>query len=94
MTAYSPLGSPDRPFGDKSVDPVVLQNPVLQQIATKHNTTTALVSLSSDFCCGAFCSLNVSVSKVLPFLNIQMIYAGYVKVAPGKPQTGRVKLKI
>ena len=23
-----------------------------------------------------------------------MIYAGYVKVAPGKPQTGRVKLKI
>ena len=22
-----------------------------------------------------------------------MIYAGYVKVAPGKPQTGRVKLK-
>ena len=23
-----------------------------------------------------------------------MIYAGYVKVAPGKPQTGRVKSKI
>ena len=23
-----------------------------------------------------------------------MIYAGYVKVAPGKPETGRVKLKI
>ena len=23
-----------------------------------------------------------------------MIYAGYVKVVPGKPQTGRVKLKI
>ena len=23
-----------------------------------------------------------------------MIYAGYVKAAPGKPQTGRVKLKI
>ena len=23
-----------------------------------------------------------------------MIFAGYVKVAPGKPQTGRVKLKI
>ena len=23
-----------------------------------------------------------------------MIYAGYVKVAPGKPQTGQVKLKI
>lgn len=46
VTAYSPLGSPDRPFGDKSVDPVVLQNPVLQEIATKHNTTTALVALA------------------------------------------------
>ena len=23
-----------------------------------------------------------------------MIYAGYVKIAPGKPSTGRVKLKI
>ena len=31
---------------------------------------------------------------VLPFWNIQMIYAGYMKVAPGKPHTGRVKLKI
>ena len=63
VTAYSPLGSPDRPFGDKSAEPVVLQNPVLQEIATKHNTTTALVSLSCDFCCRAFC-LNIFVSKV------------------------------
>ena len=27
------------------------------------------------------------------FKDIQIIYAGYVKVAPGKPQTDRVKLK-
>lgn len=56
VTAYSPLGSPDRPswFGDKSAEPVVLQDPALQQIATKHNTTTALVSLSFDFYCKAF----------------------------------------
>ena len=54
VTAYSPLGSPDRPFGDKSAEPAVLQDPVLQQIATKHNTTTALVSLSFDFYCRAF----------------------------------------
>jgi len=48
VTAYSPLGSPDRPswFGDKSAEPVVLQDPVLQQIATKHNSTTALVALA------------------------------------------------
>ena len=54
VTAYSPLGSPDRPFGDKSAEPTVLQDPVLQQIATKHKTTTALVSLSFEFYCRAF----------------------------------------
>ena len=32
----------------------------------------------------------------MPFLYVfkNKMYAGYVKVAPGKPQTGRVKLKI
>ena len=43
MTAYSPLGSPDRPFVDKDA-PVVLDNPLLQKIADKHKTTIALVS--------------------------------------------------
>ena len=28
------------------------------------------------------------------FKHTQMMYAGYVKIAPGKPQTGRVKLQI
>ncbi|XP_044178551.1 aldo-keto reductase family 1 member B1-like isoform X2 [Acropora millepora] len=46
LTAYSPLGSPDRPFGDKSKEPVLLQNPVLLKIAEKHNTTSALVALA------------------------------------------------
>ena len=45
MTAYSPLGSPDRPFANKDSEPVILQNPVLKKIAEKHGTTSALVSL-------------------------------------------------
>ena len=44
-TAYSPLGSPDRPFANKDSEPVILQNPVLKKIAEKHGTTSALVSL-------------------------------------------------
>lgn len=43
MTAYSPLGSPDRPFANKD-EPVVLNNPLLKKIADKHKTTIALVS--------------------------------------------------
>lgn len=43
MTAYSPLGSPDRPGANADSDPVVLNNPVLQKIADKHKTTIALV---------------------------------------------------
>lgn len=52
MTAYSPLGSPDRPGSNKDSEPVVLNNPVLQKIADKHNTTIALVSefMSILFC--------------------------------------------
>lgn len=43
LTAYSPLGSPDRPASNKESEPIVLNNPVLQKIADKHNTTIALV---------------------------------------------------
>ena len=42
LTAYSPLGSPDRPFAGKD-EPIVLDNPLLQKIANKHKTTIALV---------------------------------------------------
>ena len=44
VSAYAPLGSPDRPYPNKEVDPIVLNDPVLKKIAAKHNTTVALVS--------------------------------------------------
>ncbi|XP_078372437.1 aldo/keto reductase slr0942-like isoform X2 [Oculina patagonica] len=49
VTAYSPLGSPDRPaimFPDKLLEPVVLGNPVLKTVAEKHGTSTALINLA------------------------------------------------
>ena len=50
VTAYSPLGSPDRPGFNKETEPMVLNNPVLQKIADKHHTTIALVSSHQCYC--------------------------------------------
>ena len=40
--AYAPIGSPGRMNKDDS-DPVVLDNPVIKEIAEKHNATPAQV---------------------------------------------------
>ena len=47
LTAYSPLGSGDRPKALKAADePVLLQDPVIGQIADKHRCTASQVILA------------------------------------------------
>lgn len=43
VAGYAPLGSPDRPYPNKEVEPILLNDPVLKKIADKHKTTVALV---------------------------------------------------
>ena len=42
LEAYSPLGNPGRPSVGAS-DPVVMEDPVIKDIAQKHNSTPAQV---------------------------------------------------
>lgn len=43
ITAYSPLGTPDRPGAETSKDPILMNDPALPEIAKNYNKTIAQV---------------------------------------------------
>jgi len=43
ITAYSPLGTPDRPWAEGSNEPVLMKEPVLAEIAKKYNKSVPQV---------------------------------------------------
>ena len=63
MTAYSPLGSPDKPFSKASEPQPLLQDTIIAEIAKRNNKTPAQILLRwqvdiNKFKLQTFCLLN------------------------------------
>lgn len=68
MAAYSPLGSPDRPWATKD-DPILLEDPKLAEIAKKYNVSVASICLRYQIQRG-----NIVIPKSVTKSRIQSNY--------------------